>query len=389
MDPVHREVARFLSHSRIPRSAQVLVALSGGGDSTALAVVLASLGQRVAALHVHHGLRGADADADLAFCADLARGLGIPFACQRVAAALRDGSSPEARARRLRYAALERGRDALGCVWIATAHTRDDQAETLLLRAARGSGVAGLAGIAPRDDARRLLRPLLALRREALRRHLRDRGLTWREDATNASPSQPRARARAALLPALEALHPGAVDRLASLADAARETDAFVAERAQDLLAHVAVLGDGGLWLDRAGWIAAPAALRARALVRLLRDAGVSEGISRAHVERIERFTASAKSGARLSLPQGVRLIADRDALFLGPAGGPRPPDAFVAALAPPAPLSLPQRGVRLVWSRPGRDALAPVLRIPGELPAPLVARSALDGDALAPPGTG
>jgi tRNA(Ile)-lysidine synthase len=383
MDAVHAEVARFLASERIARTTPVVVALSGGGDSTALVLALASLSQRVAAAHVHHGLRGADADADLDFSAELARRLGIPFAYERVAADVRDGRSPEARSRRLRYAALERLRAAQGGAWIATAHTRDDQAETLLLRAARGSGVAGLAGIAARDDGRRLLRPLLGLRRRALRDYLRARGQGFREDATNASAEQPRARARTSLLPALEALHPGAVDRLAALAAAARDTDEFVAAEAARLLAQAAVAADGGLWLDRARLAAAAPALRARALAVALRGVGLAERVSRTHLRRIEAFAASAAPGARLSLPGGIGLRADRGALFLGPEPGPRPPLPFRVELSPPLGLALPQRGLRLAWSRPEREASGPALRVPRVLPAALYARSARAGDAL------
>jgi tRNA(Ile)-lysidine synthase len=389
MDPVHREVARFLASQRIPRTAPVLIALSGGGDSTALAFALASLGQRIAVAHVHHGLRAADADLDLEFSAEVARRLGAPFASERVAAAARDRTSPEARARRLRYAALERCRESQRCEWIATAHTRDDQAETLLLRAARGTGIPGLAGIASRDDARRVLRPLLGVRREALRGYLRARGLEWREDATNASAEQPRARARASLLPALEALHPGAVDRLAALAESARDTDAFLAEEAARLRAVAARPADGGIWLDRARLAAAAPALRAHTLAGLLGEAGLSERVSRAHLARIEAFAASARRGQRLSLPRGVHVVADGDLLFLGAAAGPQVPAPFRVALAPPSPLERPERGLRLAWSRPGREERMPSLRVPLELPAPLYARSAREGDAIVRAGDG
>ncbi|MGH9884809.1 MAG: ATP-binding protein, partial [bacterium] len=107
MDSVHRAVARFLRAHGVRRDARVLVAVSAGADSTALLHVLLALGQRVAAAHVHHGLRGAAADADLAFVAELARALGVAFHGAHVAAAVRDGRSPEARARALRYEALE------------------------------------------------------------------------------------------------------------------------------------------------------------------------------------------------------------------------------------------------------------------------------------------
>ena len=171
---------------------------------------------------MHHGLRGAEADGDLAFVARLTRALGVPFSSARVDAAARDGRSPEARARALRYAALEQLRVRRGCAHIATAHHRDDQAETVLLRAVRGTGIAGLASIRPSLDAGRVLRPLLGLRRAELRDYLaraRSRVPRGREQR---DLRVPRNRLRAEVLPALESIHPGASARLAALAELAR-----------------------------------------------------------------------------------------------------------------------------------------------------------------------
>jgi tRNA(Ile)-lysidine synthase len=310
VDPIHRALARFLREQRIARDAPVLAAVSGGGDSVALVCALVALGQRVAVAHVHHGLRGAEADADLEFVRDLAARMGVPFASERVRAAARDGDSPEARARRLRYAALERMRAALGCAWVATAHTLDDQAETLLLRGARGTGLRGLAGVAPRDDARRLLRPLLESRRAALRDYLRRRGQACREDSTNAGLATPRNRVRASVLPALEALAPGAARRLASLAGEARETERFLGGLAEDALARILRADAHGLRIDRAGLCGLPDALRARVWLALLERAGLGARASRAAIERADRLARDGASGARLGLPGGLELRA-------------------------------------------------------------------------------
>src|SRR5215510_11736256 len=173
---VHRELGRFLRAHGVARTSPVLVAVSGGADSIALLHALLALGQRVGAAHVHHGLRGAEADRDEAFVAGECRALGVPFRAARVDARQRDGDSPEARARRLRYRALESLRAAGGFAHLATAHQKDDQAETVLLRALRGTGPAGLAAIRPALDGRRVLRPLLELRRAELAAYLAERG---------------------------------------------------------------------------------------------------------------------------------------------------------------------------------------------------------------------
>ncbi len=310
MDPIHRALARFLHRERIARDVPVLAAVSAGGDSVALLCALVALGQRVAVAHVHHGLRGAEADADLDFARDLAARLGVEFACERVRAADRDGDSPEARARRLRYAALERMRIALGCAWIATAHTQDDQAETLLLRAARGTGLRGLAGIAARDDGRRLLRPLLDVRRADLRGYLARRAQGCREDSTNAALSAPRNGIRARVLPALEALAPGAARRLATLAEEARETERFLADLAGRELERVLRADAHGLRVDRAALCGLPDALRARVWLALFERAGLGLRVTRALVERADRVARGGRSGARLGLPAGLELAA-------------------------------------------------------------------------------
>ena len=156
---------------------------------------LSALGQRIAAAHVHHGLRGESADLDLELVRERSACLGVPLLTAEVDARVPDGRSPAARARVLRYAALERLRAGPGFEFIVTGHTLDDQAETLLLRAIRGTSPGGLRGIAERAQTEadaRVLRPLLGLRRTQLRNYLRARGLTWREDPGNIDAGVPR-----------------------------------------------------------------------------------------------------------------------------------------------------------------------------------------------------
>ena len=173
----------------VASSSRVLVALSGGADSVALFFILRELEAAgmlsvAGAAHLHHGLRGAEADADEAFCAGLAARIGVPFVSERadVAALARAGKrSIEDAARTARYAFLERAAAGLGAGVTAVAHTKDDQAETFLLRLLRGAGTRGLGGIRPR--AGRIVRPLLDLERGELRGYLTARGETWREDS--------------------------------------------------------------------------------------------------------------------------------------------------------------------------------------------------------------
>src|SRR5208337_3531897 len=147
--------------------APIVVALSGGGDSVALLLLLREASERlhcpVHAAHVHHHLRGEDADADAAYCGELCGRVGVPLVVEHLAPERPPGSSPEAWWRRQRYRALEGVRRRCGAAVVATAHTRDDQAETVLLKLLRGAGPRGVAGIRPRVG--NVIRPLLEVPR--------------------------------------------------------------------------------------------------------------------------------------------------------------------------------------------------------------------------------
>jgi tRNA(Ile)-lysidine synthase len=351
MDPVHRDIAAFLRRQRVLRTRPLLVGVSGGADSIALLRALVALGQSCVVAHVHHGLRAAEADDDASFVVAQAAELGVPAHVARVDAAKPDGRSPEARARTLRYAALERLRRSQGCAWTATAHTLEDQAETVLLRATRGTGPAGLAGIAAVDRSRRLLRPVLGVRRGALREYLTTRGFSWREDASNRDPRVPRSRLRMDVLPILESIQPGAVAKLAELAELARE-ERETSETALDALFHEAVAADGqGAWLADGMLEGCAPAMRRAVLVRFLRTYGPSERLTRRHVERLERFAESGQRGASLSLPGGHAARLDREGLWLGAGPGPAPLPLIDAWLSPPGTLECERRDLRLSWS--------------------------------------
>jgi len=312
------EISRFLRGQGVARTAPLLVAVSGGADSMALLTVLVALGQRSAAAHVNHGLRGAQSDADEALVERRAAELGVPFHSARVDAARADGRSPEARARRLRYAALESIRTREGYAHVATAHTLDDQAETVLLRAIRGTGLEGLAGIEPRSDDGRLLRPALRLEREVLRAELG--GGAWCEDPGNLDPAVPRSRVRNQVLPTLEQIHPGARHRLAGLAERAREARRVTRAEAEHLLDGALRSDAGGWWLDAGPLLQSAPELRRRALADLLRRAGLGERVTADHLKRASDFLATAATGKALSLPGDCALHRTRRGFWLGPA---------------------------------------------------------------------
>jgi tRNA(Ile)-lysidine synthase len=215
----------------LARDTTVLVACSGGPDSTALAFLVAEARPDLELVfaHVRHGLR--DDAADLATVEQHAGWLGCRLVVAEVTVPPGD-AGPEAAARAARYAALrDLGREA-GASALLLGHTADDQAETVLLRLARGTGPTGLRGMAPRDGDR--WRPLLRLRRRDVHDFLAGEGIPHVEDPTNADVAQPRARVRHDLLPALRGVGPDPVAALARLADLARDDEAALATWALD-----------------------------------------------------------------------------------------------------------------------------------------------------------
>ncbi len=243
---------------------RVCVAVSGGADSVALLLGMVEanvegaqhktpLGVVLRAAHVHHGLRGAEADGDEAFVRELCERVGVPLTVFRVDTAARqaaEGEGVEEAARELRYEAL-RGLMERGVVdVVATAHTLDDQAETVVMKMLRGAWTEGLGGIFPEvepmgsveahvSEARhgapavsqprrgRIVRPLLGVRRGEVEAFLRERGQGWREDATNRDVSLTRNRVRHVLMPMLREFNPGVDALLARTAEVAREEEAY------------------------------------------------------------------------------------------------------------------------------------------------------------------
>lgn len=216
-----RQVSRSLDREcRLVPGQRLLLAVSGGTDSTALLHVMAGLAEsRGLVLFAHgvdHGLR-AEATVELDQVEQLAQRFNVPFTRTRVEVAA--GSNVQARARTVRYAALRERAAELGNCLIVTAHHADDRAETVLLRLLRGSGVTGLGVIAIKDGD--LLRPMLRARRKDVLSHLLRHELPFATDPSNRNPKYARVTVRHELLPLLERLDPNIVEHLCSIADEA------------------------------------------------------------------------------------------------------------------------------------------------------------------------
>jgi tRNA(Ile)-lysidine synthase len=352
---MHQRVRAAL-HRLAPEARRVLVAVSGGSDSVALLQALAGDARlEVVAAHLDHGLRPTSGE-DAAWVEATCRDLGV--ACLREAApvgeiAARERRNVEEVGRTLRYAFLTRAARERGCDVVATAHTRNDQAETVLLQLLRGS--AHPSGIAPRQG--RIVRPLLELSKADLRGWLDGLGQTWREDASNRDLARDRAWLRQQVLPRLEARRAGAGARLARFGHLQREQAAFLAEEARRRF------GTGPL--ARGALAAAPVALRREALVQLVRSAGGEA--DRVHLDAL---VAALDAGAvtRRDLPGGVRVRLLPDRVDVVPSGPPLPADGEGVAVRRPEelprglPAALLERGPwRLRAPRPGDR-----IRLPG-----------------------
>ena len=218
---------------------QIVVAYSGGPDSTALTLGLSRLLARdtpIAAAHFNHRARGKESDADEHFVREFCDQLGIPLQVER-ARTPSDGIS-EAPARELRYRFLQRAAVELGAPFVAVAHTADDQAETVLLRISRGTGLHGLAAMPysrPIAEGSQVsvIRPLLDATRAEVTEFLEQRGITARLDSSNTDDRYARNRIRHHVLPALKEINPAVVQAITRLAKIAREHDDFIEAEAE------------------------------------------------------------------------------------------------------------------------------------------------------------
>lgn len=307
----------------LPGGARVGVAVSGGADSVCLLDVLAALapahGWALTVLHLNHGWRGDSSDGDARFVEQLAARYGFRCVVERMEGAVPE-SNLEARGREARRRFFAAQMAALPLDRVATGHTLDDQAETVLFRALRGAGPGGLAGILP-VTAEGIVRPLLEMDRAAVGEYLRERELEWREDATN-SDVRFRRNALRAVLPELSRLvNPEARRALARLADIALEEEAYWARLTGEAEGRVWREEDGAL-VARIEELMGGGRALARRLVRraMGRLRGGLRAIDHDHVERVLAMAERERGEGRMDLP-GV--VAERSCGWLRLGAGP------------------------------------------------------------------
>ena len=392
-----RALATIRRHLLIPRGARVLAAVSGGADSVALALVLRRIAPELDAtlaglVHLNHQLRGAASDEDEAFVRSLALELDVPFLSRRVDVAQQakdSRESIEAAARRVRYAFFDEAANQLQASLIATAHTADDQAETVLMRLMRGAGLEGLSAIRPRNG--RVIRPLLDARRAEVLQLLESEKRPWREDASNADTAITRNRVRHLVMPALKAAAgEGAVDALARTASLIQD-DAEELERVAIETARSIVLPDGTL--DAGALANVSAAIARRVIRRALHDAAGGRFFSLEHVEGVRSLIREDASHA-IELP-GLRAVRAQGVIRIERVGAGEPPVPFESALLVPGVTQVPAAGMEVSAEVATLTAAAvrelrmagDEVAVQGVEGARLTVRSRRPGDALRPLG--
>ena len=327
----------------------VVAAVSGGPDSVAMLDCLLRLGYRPVVAHLHHGLRGREADADEDFVRQLAGKYDLPFHVKRVDAAKlakETGLSIEEAGRSARYLFFWEVMGLTGCTRTALAHHRDDQAETVLQHMLRGSGPEGLKGMEPVRDGV-FIRPMLYVSREEILSYCRERGLAYREDATNADTGYQRNRIRHELLPQLAQYNPQIREALARTAEIMREEDACMAAYGGKLYAEMAALSGEAISLPVDALMAAPMAMRRRVLRRAVSVVGNMRDVGYAHIEGILGLLSGP--GSAIQLPGGVRAEVKGDSVRFTLEGGEEPCPSYAYDLPAPGSVTVPEAGVRIL----------------------------------------
>lgn len=389
MNIVH-EVQRTIRRYRLFNPGDtVLVGVSGGPDSLCLLHMLAALapewGAQLHVAHLHHGLRGAAADADAAFVAETAAAWGLPYTVGYAdvgVLAAETGASLEEAAREARYAFLGRLAAERGAPVVAVGHNADDQAETVLMHFLRGSGLAGLRGMQPQSPfpleksstvhdqppivKLRLIRPLLFIPRAQILGYCMDHNLRPRFDRSNEDTTYFRNRLRHELLPLLETYNPQVRRILASTAAVLADDYELLRDDVLATWPHVVVQENGQrLVLDLAAWRNLPTALQRGVLrMAIARLRATLRNVNYVHVDNAYWLLREGHTGDRMTLPAGLELALGYDCFAMGDEGVELPLNDLPQLDVEWLPLSMPGTTPLSGWQ------VETTLLAPADLPA-------------------
>ncbi len=346
--------------SMVPRDGRILAAVSGGADSVCLLLALKEIGYDVCAVHVEHGIRGEESLADCEYVRRLCQDHSVDLRVIHIdalAVAMSESMSLEEAARAERYQAFRRAAEDMGVGFVATAHHRMDQAETILWNLIRGSSVGGLGGIRPvrKEGDITLIRPLLGCDRESIEEYLKDRGVSWCEDRTNGDTAITRNAIRLKVMPLLKTLNPGAVQHITDAAEDLRAADDYLEKETDKIFREVLVRekgeparkdrdkkelpegkpgesdpewkendlpvqepGETDIEINRDRLQTCPEVIRLRVLRRAIGMCGRGlKDITRRHVKALDDL-CMGDCGRRITLPRGIVAVSEAGILRVG-----------------------------------------------------------------------
>jgi tRNA(Ile)-lysidine synthase len=311
-------------YNLLGRGDRVVVALSGGPDSTALLVILTQIAEEIGfnliAAHINHGLRAEESDEDEKYSRELSEKMGVDFVAHKIdKTGVEKGVSPEDYYRRQRYSFLNKVAKEHRAQKIALGHNLHDQAETVLLNLLRGSGLEGLKGILPMRDGK-FIRPLIEVSRREIISFLNRAGIQYRQDSSNESKQYLRNKIRRELIPYIkEKFNPKIEENLAQTAEILRSEDEFIRQYVLEAMDSPYLQRKKNLISLNISYVnKLPQAIRLRFFKALLESLNPEKnGFSFIHIKSLEKLAQGKGSGKRISLPSGIETRREYDNLVL------------------------------------------------------------------------
>lgn len=299
----------------------IVIGVSGGADSVCLLHLLQEWKKEwdlsLYVLHVHHGIRGQEADEDARFVEQLAKSMELPFRLVRENVpelAKREGLTEEEAGRKCRYQSLETYRKEMGATHIAVAHHQNDQAETVLFQLFRGSGLRGLAGMPVKRGA--IIRPLLFAKRQEMEAYLKEKGLSFREDATNREVIYARNKIRHQILPRAEEINAQAVSHISQAAAKLADWQCFIEKMGQQAYERMVQEEERGCFLSVTEFLQEDAVIQGEILRKIFEtNIPGAKDIEQVHYEQVLSLL-NGQTGKRVHLPKGLEARREYDKIY-------------------------------------------------------------------------